>query len=89
MPADNYARHSVELHSPSADFFVIAPSDGVDLAQVTRAIRVGTGGDVVVVPARGGGPVTFKNCAAGEVLSIRASRVYASGTTATDLVGLC
>ncbi|AOZ06758.1 spike base protein, RCAP_Rcc01079 family [Cupriavidus malaysiensis] len=88
MPAtDPFAGWAKPIGAPSESYFAITPSDSVDFSVVANSIRVGTGGDVSAVRLDGTS-VLFKNCAAGEVLPIRARRVNASGTTATDLVGL-
>ncbi|MGO4815252.1 hypothetical protein AB4156_37700 [Cupriavidus sp. 2MCAB6] len=86
-PNDKFASSAKAITGPSETYFAITPSDTVDFAEIANSIRVGTGGDVVAVRPDGTS-VTFKNCAAGEVLPIRARRVNASGTTALDLVGL-
>jgi len=78
---------STSLLTPSRDYFAITPHNSTNLQFKTRSIRVGVGGDVVAV-REDGTAVTFKNCFAGEVLPIVAIRVNATGTTATDLVGL-
>ncbi len=64
----------------------IASSDHA-FAAVTRAIYVGTGGDVKV-DMHGGTAVTFKSVAGGTVLPIAVSNVYQTGSTASDIVGL-
>jgi len=78
---------SASMLTPSRDYFAITPHNSTNFAFRCRAIRVGGGGDVVAV-REDGTAVTFKNCYAGEVLDIVAIRVNATGTTATDLVGL-
>lgn len=86
----NFARQypdSASMLAPSRDFFAITPSNTVDNQYTCRSIRVGTAGDVVAV-REDGVAVPFKNCYSGEVLDIVAIRVNATGTTATDLVGL-
>lgn len=48
---------------------------------------VGVGGDVVVTPEYGGSDVTFKNVPTGSYLWIRTSKVKATSTTATNIIG--
>lgn len=88
-PNDPYATVAPGFNAPSADYFAITKGDtsAADFPTVSRAIRVGTSGDVVAIRPDGT-PVTFKNCAAGEILPIRAMRVSAA-STAADLVALC
>ena len=52
-----------------------------------RALYIGTGGNVAVTMA-GGGNVTFPNVPSGAILPIVVSKVLASGTGASDIVGL-
>lgn len=68
--------------------FPIAPNDSEDIDTITRAIYVGTGGNLAVQMAGGGGAVTFRTLPAGALLPIRVTRVLATGTTASDLIGL-
>ncbi|MEQ9518641.1 MAG: hypothetical protein RLN89_04295 [Parvibaculum sp.] len=84
---DKFETYTSGLESPATDAFAIAPADGADLAQVTRAIYVGTAGNLVV-RMKTGGTVTFKNMSGGMVLAVRAVGVEATGTTAADIVGL-
>lgn len=65
----------------------ITPHDANDLVNPTVAIYVGVDGDLKVNLV-GGATVTFKNLAGGVFHPIRATRVYATGTTATDIVGV-
>lgn len=74
--------------APAAACFAVAPSDTLDLSQVTKAIYVGTSGDVVLVPVLGADPVTFRNVPAGAILDVRVRAIRATGTTAADIVGL-
>ena len=68
------------------DGFAIAPNDGADLEIETRQIVVG-GAGTVTATLKSGRDVAF-TCVAGQTLQIRATRVKATGTTATALVGL-
>jgi hypothetical protein len=86
MP-DRYASHAAGLESPAARGFAITPSDGASLPETTRAIYVGTAGDLTVVLASGD-QLSFLNLPSATVLPIRAIAVKASGTTATALLGL-
>lgn len=65
----------------------ITPSDTVDLTVPTKAIYVGVAGDVKVNMGASGTGITFKAVPVG-TFEIKASRVYSTGTTATNLVAL-
>lgn len=88
MPEDNFSGFSDSPIAPAADCFAIAPSDSQELPTVTKAIYVGTGGDVVLRPVGGADFITFRNVPEGGILDIRARAVRSTGTTAADLVGL-
>lgn len=83
---DKFAAYSSGLDSPASDVFPIAPDDDNDLAVATRAIRADTGGDVVLITMAG----NERTCkfADGETRTVRATRVKATGTTATGLEGM-
>ena len=83
--ADDFSTLSSGLSSPAPDAFAITPDDATDLANLPRAIYVGGTGNIVVTM---GGDVTFSSVPAGTLLPIRPSRVKATGTTATNLLGL-
>jgi len=91
MPApDDFGVHNglEALSMPATKAIAITPSDSVDLAFATRAIYVGGNGNLRVDMQDGGAAVTFVGLVAGQVLPLRVSRIYATGTTATNLVGL-
>lgn len=73
---------------PSGSAFVITPDDDNDLFYVTRALYVGTGGDLVVILVDDTEEVLFANVLGGSCLPLQIKRVIASGTAASDLVGL-
>lgn len=86
MP-DSYDKLLPGLDSPAYDIFSITPSDGADLAQTTRGLWVGTGGNVSVI-TKGGTTVTITNVADGSILPFRVARVRSTGTTASNILGL-
>ena len=64
------------------------PSDATELAMVTKALYIGTGGNVTVRAVGATSDVTFKNVPTGATIDVRAQFVRATGTTAADIVGL-
>lgn len=88
MMNDQYENLADSLVDPARAAFMITPSDQNDLPEITRAIFVGTGGDLVVQMLDGGNDVSFRNIAPGSLLPIRLKAVRATGTTATHVVGL-
>lgn len=65
----------------------VTPSDANELATVSRALWVGTGGNLVVV-TMDGSAITLKNVQNGTLIPIRVKQVKATNTTATDIVAL-
>ncbi len=87
MPNDRYSTHTQALDAPATHGFVIAPNDGADLSEITRAIYVGSSGALAVTFASGA-ELVLPNVPAGSLLPVRVQRVRATGTTAADIVGL-
>ena len=70
------------------DYEAITASDSTDLtAKEFRGLYVGAGGDVVLT-TREGNDVTFKSVPAGTILPVSFSKVKATGTSASSVVGL-
>lgn len=85
---DSFNNTTDSLIAPSSNCFAITPNDAAELATVTKAIYVGEGGAVVLRSVRGGDDVTFSNVPSGAILDVRARFVRATGTTASQIVGL-
>lgn len=83
---DHFANYSESLNSPPSNIFAVAPDDAQDLPHVTRALNVGQSGTIRVTTARGTTEVL--TVAAGIVFPIRASRIWATDTTATNIVAM-
>jgi hypothetical protein len=66
----------------------VTPSNTTRFAPGARALYVGGGGNVAVVPADGGAAVLFSNVPAGTFLPVRCLGVNATNTTATNIVAL-
>lgn len=74
------------LNMPITNAFAITTSDAADLAQETRGIYVGTAGNIKVTTSNGD-TVTLPNLAAGIWHPLSVKKVFATGTTAIDIVG--
>ena len=86
MPAiDPFQSYMPNLQSPLASATALTPDDGADLTHVSRALYLGVGGAVKVTLADGS-IATFINMLAGWH-PLRVRRVWATGTSATDIVG--
>ncbi len=65
---------------------VVTPTDGA--AVRFRALHIGTAGNVTVILAGDTTAVTFNSVPAGTRMDIAVKEVKATGTTATNIVGL-
>lgn len=86
LVASTAIKTSTDLAAPASGVIEVSPSDDTNLATAARSLYVGEGGDVSVIV--GGTTVTFANVPSGAILPIRASRVRATGTTASLIVAL-
>jgi hypothetical protein len=80
------APFSTTPDSCAVNCIAITPADA-DLAAPVRALYIGGSGNVRINDT-GNGAVTFVAVQAGTILPVMARRVYATGTTATNIVGL-
>lgn len=71
----------------ASEAIAVTPADGTDLATTQAALFIGGAGNVKV-DMTGSGTVTFSGVAAGTFLPILVDRVYATGTTATNILAL-
>ena len=88
MISDPFASVTDTLISPARHAFAITPDDGAPLQKATKAIYVGGSGDLNLRLIDGAEDVTLRNVAAGSVLAVRVAAIKATGTSATDIVGL-
>lgn len=68
----------------------VTPSDSVNLTTWARALWVGSAGNLKVIMAGDATntPVTFRGVKAGVWMPIQVKRVYATGTSASDIVAV-
>lgn len=69
-----------------SDAAVVVPADGSDLPRAGRLFVGGAG--AVKVTTIAGNDVTFTGVIAGSVLPVRVKKVFATGTTATNMVAM-
>lgn len=75
-----------DITGPAYGVFNVTPSDTVDLLKSSRAIRVTIGGAVKITGADG--VTTVCDFIGGETRPLRATRIWATGTTATGIEGM-
>lgn len=80
------AKYWEHLTAPGKDATEITPNDSTDLDPVPHFLYIGTGGSLRVTTAAGN--VRNFQVEAGVILPVIVHRVHATGTTATDIVGI-
>lgn len=73
---------------PANALAAVVASDTTILSPTARGLWVGTGGDIAIRCPGSSSAVTIKNVPDGTLLPIKTARVYATGTTAADIVAL-
>lgn len=86
---DIYARRAPAAGAPARRAAAVTPGDAADLAETAKALYLGQGGDLALIPAGSATdtPVVLKAHAAGYV-PIQTRRVLQTGTTAGQIVAL-
>jgi len=80
------AYRSADSTAPAHGAVVITPSD-VTTFPVTRALYVGTAGNITVRMADGQDSIQFTNVPVG-VLAVQVDKVYSTGTGASGIIAL-
>ena len=83
----DFTNHEPGLESPPSRGLSVTPDNSNDLAFPIRGLMVAGAGDVSVVTL-GGDTVTLPALQPGMQYAILATRVRATGTTATGILGL-
>ena len=84
---DRFADFQPSLSGPASTGFSVAPNDAADLPEATRALYIGTGGNLAVTMLSGA-ELVLAGLPDGSLLPLRVVRVRATGTTAAAIVGL-
>lgn len=84
--SDPFLHQASGLESPAVRLAGVAPNDAADLAFATRAIAVGTEGFVRLTTIQGDTGRVY--VVPGAPFPVRARRIWATGTSATDIVAL-
>ena len=82
-----HGKTAFELLGTGGNAVAITPSDSTDLVTRSRALFVGGAGNLNVRMA-GGMDCVFTSVTAGTLLPIQVDRVYATSTTATNIVAV-
>lgn len=82
-----YSAYAPSLTGPLSRAVTVLPDDNTDLTFQTRAVLLGTGGDLAVMTAHGD-TLTLAGLKSGVLYPLALHRIQATGTTATGIVGL-
>ena len=83
---DPYPNPKSDTTAPGIGVFSITPSDDNALPFVARFLNVAVAGNVRIIDYDG--DTATVNIAAGTVFWVMARKVFATGTTATGIVGI-
>ncbi len=83
---DDFESFAPGLTAPASRAAAITPDDNQDLARFTRALNVSASGTVRVTTVEG--DIAVVQISAGCAFPVRVRRVWATGTTASGIVGL-
>lgn len=82
---DGFSTYQDNLSSPASHAATVVPNDSTDMVTASRFLWVGTSGDVKVTTIAGN-TVVFGTVQG--ILPVRVARVWAAGTTATNIVAI-
>ena len=88
MPNDAFASYADDADNPARKAFAVTPSDSAEIPILPKALLIGgAGGDLTLQAVDSSVDVTLA-VSAGQLVTIRARFVRASGTTATNIIAL-
>jgi hypothetical protein len=87
MP-DFFQNMSDQLSAPARSARSLTPHDSNALSDIPKALYVGTGGVVIMRGVDDSADTTWRNVPNGALLPVRSRFIRATGTTATDIIGL-
>jgi len=82
---DRFSGNAGSIMSSAIHAEVLTPNDSADLDYVTRALYVGGTGNIKVT-MQGGETLIITAVQVGTMLPVRVTRVWATDTTATNIV---
>ncbi|MEM7777766.1 MAG: hypothetical protein AAF732_19420 [Pseudomonadota bacterium] len=85
--ADDFETHAPGVSSPVSSGEAIVPDDIAELTHFTRVLYVGNEGNIRV-KLTSGDEVTLRSVQAGAMYPVRVRQVFATGTTASNIVGM-
>lgn len=88
MIKDDFRDFADSASNPARSCAAVIPDDVNQLDIVSKALYIGTGGDLVIRSVDADADVTLRNAASGTILPMRVIAVRSTGTSAADIVAL-
>lgn len=85
---DHFQSAADSVSAPARAALAVVPHDSNPLADIPKALFVGSAGDIVMRGVDGGSDQTWRNVPAGAILPFRARYIRATGTSAADILAL-
>jgi hypothetical protein len=86
--ADQFSGFVDSAVTPARRALAVAPDDQAGLAEVPKALFVGTGGTLVMRGIGDAADQQWKNVQDGAILPFRVAYIRATGTTASNILAL-
>jgi hypothetical protein len=86
--ADQFSGAVDSVMAPATRAVPVVPHDSNAIADIPKALYVGTGGSIAMRGVAGTADNVWKNVPDGTVIPFRAQFVRATGTTAADILAL-
>lgn len=87
MP-DAFSAAADSASAPARRALAVTPHDSTALADIPKALFVGTGGTITMRGVDGSTDQLWRNVPSGALIPFRAQFVRATGTTAADILAL-
>lgn len=86
--ADKFSQTADTVDAPASSAVAVTPHASNALADIPKALFVGTGGNITMRGMGDSVDTVWKNIPNGAIIPFRAQYVRASGTTAADILAL-
>lgn len=86
--ANDYSTETLKADGPASDGQPVTPADGADLARISRLYVGGTGNLRVTLRDQADGDSVIFNAVPVGFLPLLVKRVWATSTTATNIIAL-
>ena len=85
---DKFERYDTVLDSPGKSAFNVTPNNSANLTYVSRGIYIGTTGNINCIFVGDSANTLLANLPTGGFYSFRIAKIWATGTTADNIVAI-